>query len=225
MATAVAEFDPKALPTETQLADALKLEILDEAGAKVSFGSLIVGPGKVVVVFIRHFFCGLCQAYVENLAQVPQESLEAAGTKIIVVGCGDYQPIKAYHTTTGFKGPVYADPTRKLYQALGMTLENLKGRPANEARPSYLARLGGGAWGLISRIAKGIWQGPLQNPGLIGKQGNLSQLGGEFVFENGACTFVNRMKNTEDHAPVEELMKLTGVQHTEPAASPAAPAA
>jgi hypothetical protein len=41
-------------------------------------------------------------------------------------------------------------------------------------------------------------QGPLQNPSLIGKQGNLSQLGGEFVFVDGTCTFVNRMKNTED---------------------------
>ena len=52
-------FEPKALPTESQLAEALKLEVIDEDGAKVSFGSLIVGPGKVVVVFIRHFFCGV----------------------------------------------------------------------------------------------------------------------------------------------------------------------
>jgi hypothetical protein len=59
MSTATTEFNSKTLPTATQLADALKLDVIDETGAKVSFGSLIVGPGKVVVVFIRHFFCGV----------------------------------------------------------------------------------------------------------------------------------------------------------------------
>lgn len=40
--------------------------------------------------------------------------------------------------TTGFKGLIFADPTRALYHALGMDIERLAVTPAGEQKRSYL---------------------------------------------------------------------------------------
>jgi len=40
--------------------------------------------------------------------------------------------------STGFKGAIYAEPTRELYRTLGMTLETLARTPKGEERKSYL---------------------------------------------------------------------------------------
>jgi hypothetical protein len=40
--------------------------------------------------------------------------------------------------TTGFQGTIYADPSRQLYHALGMDIENIAGTPAGEKKRSYL---------------------------------------------------------------------------------------
>jgi hypothetical protein len=53
--------------------------------------------------------------------------------------------------TTGFLGPFYADPTRELYHALGMTLESLALTPKGEKRKSYLRLT---HWKLV---VTGIW--------------------------------------------------------------------
>ncbi|RXW14940.1 hypothetical protein EST38_g10918 [Candolleomyces aberdarensis] len=207
-------FDAKAPLTEESIVKAAELEVDDIDGKKVKFGTLFESE-KAVVVFIRHFFCGLCQIYVENLARVPSEPLSKAQTRIIVIGCGEYEAIKAYHDITGFKGAIYADPTRDLYHALGMTLETLSTAPSNQPKPGYLAGVG-----MVSNIFTSIWKGPMKNPVLIGKQGNISQLGGEFIFGPGKqCLFASRMRNTEDHVSVEELMQVAGVEYKEDSGS------
>jgi len=200
----MADSDFKALPDETAIKEASDLEVFDINGDKVKFGSIC--EKKTIVVFIRHFFCGSCQAYVEHLATVPEEALEAAGTKIVVIGCGEWNVIKSYAETAKFKGQFFADPTRKLYHALGMDIENLQRTPKGQPRPSYLSL------GLVSNIMQSFWRGPIKNPSLIGKNGNISQLGGEFIFgPELQCTFASRMKHTEDHTEVSELMKQAGV--------------
>ncbi|KAJ2914926.1 hypothetical protein MD484_g5483, partial [Candolleomyces efflorescens] len=203
-------FEPKAPLTEESIAKAAELEVDDVEGKKVKFGTLFEHE-KAVVVFIRHFFCGICQAYVENLARVPSDSLSRAHTNIIVIGCGEHEAIKAYHDMTGFKGAIYADPTRDLYHELGMTLETLSTTPSGQPKPSYLDGVSA-----IANVFTSIWKGPMKNPALIGKQGKISQLGGEFLFGPGnQCSFASRMRNTEDHVSVEELMGLAGVEYKE----------
>ncbi|KAI6031006.1 AhpC/TSA antioxidant enzyme-domain-containing protein, partial [Pisolithus marmoratus] len=129
-----------------------------------------------------------------------------ADRQIIVVGCGSYEAIAAYKASCPYA--IFADPKRELYHALGMTTETLARTPANEKRPSYLRK------GLLGNILSSIWSGPLKNPSLIGKQGNISQLGGEFVFDSDTtCTFAHRMKHTEDHTEISELMKAAGVEY------------
>ena len=53
--------------------------------------------------------------------------------------------------TAKFKGQLFADPTRKLYHALGMDIENLDRTPKGQPRPSYLLL------GSISSTIQSIW--------------------------------------------------------------------
>ena len=183
--------------------------------------------------------------YVQALAKVPQQKLDDLQTRIVIIGCGEWQPIQTYagvyspfpyvltkteaHATerTGFKGAIYADPTRSVYHALGMDIERLALTPADEKKRGYVRS------NIVSLTLSSIWvplhsfsfschcthrawqNGPVTNPGLIGKQGNISQLGGEFilgpgklpiyyqfldsnVFSGCRCSFASRMQHTED---------------------------
>jgi len=157
-------------------------------------------------VFIRHFFCGACQAYVQALADVPKEVFQKAGIKVVVIGCGEASLIESYTDATQFWGEIYADPSRKLYHSLGMTIENFDRTPNGEERKSYLPNY-------IVGVAQSIW-GALNKPTYIGKQGNLKQLGGDFIFGPGnSCSFASRMQHTEDHIEVSELIAAAGVAY------------
>ncbi|KAJ6593419.1 AhpC/TSA antioxidant enzyme-domain-containing protein [Mycena capillaripes] len=194
-----------ALPEASALELASKCEVEDDQGNKVQFGSLYADH-KTVVVFIRHFFCGL---YVEQLASVPQAALETAGAKIVVIGCGEWKGLANYRENTGFHGSVYADANRKLYHALGMDVQSLATIPAGQPKPSYITE------SFLTNAWKSMKSGPFKDPSLIGKQGNFSQLGGDFVLGPGnQCTLAHRMQNTQDHMEVVDLMKAAGVTMT-----------
>lgn len=114
---------------------------------------------------------------------------------------------------------MYADPDRKLYHSLSM-MESLKATPAGEKKKSYLDM---SLFGLVTNGLKvrhfsstvlisrrclltycrgsvGLQRG-LRHPSHIGKQGNMSQLGGEFIFGPGnTCSYASRMRHTEDRA-------------------------
>ncbi|KAK0202291.1 AhpC/TSA antioxidant enzyme-domain-containing protein [Desarmillaria ectypa] len=148
------------------------------------------------------------QQYVQELASIPQESLDKSNARIIIIGCGHPDAIStiSMSESTKFLGQIYADPTRKLYHALGMDIGTLAATPAGKERRSYLKA------GTFSNAVSSILKGPLKNPSLIGKQGKISQLGGDFVFGPGKeCIFASRMQNTEDHIEVSELMKHAGI--------------
>ncbi|KAI0726835.1 AhpC/TSA antioxidant enzyme-domain-containing protein [Fomitopsis betulina] len=192
-------------PTGATLAEIANHVVYDWQGRTADFGALIRDQ-KTVVAFIRHFFCGSCQQqYVTQLAQVKPESLQQAGVRIVVIGCGEWQLIQNYRETTGFIGDVYANPSRSLYKALGL-VENLQKTPAGQNKRSYLKK------GLLSNIFQSIMQGPLKSPLHIGKQGDIQQNGGEFVFGPGeTCSFASRMRHTEDHVEVADLLCAAGV--------------
>ncbi|KAF6753168.1 hypothetical protein DFP72DRAFT_1170981 [Ephemerocybe angulata] len=207
--------DPKALPTPETLAAAAALDIYDADGAKVKFGSLFEDQSTktLIVVFIRHFFCGACHAYVESISSTSQAAFEESNTKVAVIGCGDHAAIRPYRETSLAQSPssssftFYTDPTRTLFHTLGMTYCNLDRTPAGQPTPAYLGPLG-----FMRRLGQALWRGPVKNPSMIGKHGNEKQNGGEFVFGPGMeCRFASRMRHTEDHVPVEELLQAAGV--------------
>ncbi|XP_006453768.1 hypothetical protein AGABI2DRAFT_147179 [Agaricus bisporus var. bisporus H97] len=196
--------DPRHLPSEEELKKAGDCNVLDSQGNEVQFSS-IYSANKTIIVFIRHFFCG---EYVTALANIPKDKLDSSNVKVVVVGCGDWQAIKGsgYAALTNLQGDIFTDPTRNLYRALGMNIENLETTPSGEKKRSYIKK------STVSGILSSVWNGPLKNPNLLGKQGNISQLGGEFVFGPGnVCSFASRMQHTEDHVEVDDLLKAAGV--------------
>ncbi|KAN0107714.1 AhpC/TSA antioxidant enzyme domain containing protein [Russula decolorans] len=190
----------------TVLESAVDTQVFNSDGGIVRFGD-IYADQKTIVVFIRHFFCGSCMQYVSQLTTVREDALKEASTKIALVGCGDWKLIENYKQETGFQGEIYANPDRKLYDNLGL-ISNLQVTTKGEEKRSYLKR------GLLNNTLWSIWRGPLKNPSHIGKQGNISQLGGDFILGPGvACSFMSRMRHTEDHVEVSELMKAAGVTY------------
>ncbi|KAJ7591520.1 hypothetical protein C8J56DRAFT_565890 [Mycena floridula] len=190
-------------PAAEALKNASDIDVLDANGSKVKFGSLFADQ-KTVVVFIRHFFCGSCQMYVEDLAEAQNSTPENLAIPIVVIGCGEPDLINFYAEKTGFKGPIYAEPTTKLLKSLGMEVSTVKGTPAGEKRSSYLKK------GPLANALSSTWT-IFMNIRLLGKQGSFSQLGGEFVLGPGAqCTMAHRMQHTEDHIDVADLMKAAG---------------
>ncbi|KAG8983308.1 hypothetical protein FRB90_006134, partial [Tulasnella sp. 427] len=149
----------------------------------------------------------MCASYVSALAKVPTDALDAAGTKIVLIGCGAWDMIPTYQDTTKFKGLVYSDPTCKLHDTLSM-VSDLVVPPKNERSiRSYVPRRYGKA------VRKGIVEG-LKQPinAVTGRYGPIPQLGGDFIMGPGnVCTYAHRMRNTMDHLEVHDLMALADV--------------
>lgn len=136
-----------------------------------------------------------------------------------------------YREATGCPFPIYADPTRKLYDLLGMTRTLTMGTRPEYQRMSMIQ-------GMMSSIVQGLKQ---IRAGKVLKGGDYWQVGGEFLFEPTApmdmaspspgfanadhkqlgeglaeraeekkVTWCHRMKNTRDHAEIPELREVLG---------------
>jgi hypothetical protein len=140
-----------------------------------------------------------------------------------------------YQTETSCPFPIYADPTKKLYNELGMLRTLNLG-----ARPEYQRHQ------LVSLIMASVVQSLKQlKSGKTFQGGDYQQVGGEFMFEpvnmstpigspeeeqrelgarrgvegmfeNGyveekMVTWCHRMRNTRDHAEIPELREVLGL--------------
>ncbi|KAH8893290.1 hypothetical protein GQ53DRAFT_108417 [Thozetella sp. PMI_491] len=153
--------------------------VLDRHGKTHTFRSLYAGSHvarRVLVIFVRHFFCGNCQEYLRALsASITPDALLRLpiSTFIAVVGCGDPGLIDMYASETNCPFPIYADPTRKLYDELGMIKTLALG-----ARPAYMSK------SILRSSLHSVVQGLKQiGTGLVTKAGDQRQIGGEFLFE------------------------------------------
>ncbi|PTB68538.1 hypothetical protein BBK36DRAFT_1191112 [Trichoderma citrinoviride] len=226
--------------------------VLDKHGKSRTFKSLYMGPNvarRVLVIFIRHFFCGNCQEYLRALSEVitPESLLRLPiSTFITVVGCGDPKLIDMYAKETGCPFPIYTDPTRQLFDALGMVKTLTMG-----AKPAYTKK--STSKGIFDSIVQGLRQVP---KGLALKSGDHRQVGGEFLFEplhivtpvstpreeqhpqfstiekpeagkvkskaeeeraeEKKITWCHRMKTTRDHAEMPELLEVLGLDSVIP---------
>ncbi|KFY39766.1 hypothetical protein V494_03851 [Pseudogymnoascus sp. VKM F-4513 (FW-928)] len=214
-----------ALPTQATLSKIEDYPVLDRDGKSVPFKSLYTGPNvprRVLLIFVRHFYCGNCQQYLKTLSAsiTPDALLQLpVPTFIAVIGCGSPSLIKMYADATACPFPIYSDPTAKLYSDLGMVRTLALG-----ARPEYQRR------GLVTSTLASIVQGLKQIPAgraLVG--GDMQQVGGEFLFEpvgelaaspitpgvgeeeDKRVVWCHRMRNTRDHAEVPELREVLGL--------------
>ncbi|KAF8307355.1 hypothetical protein DL93DRAFT_2064888 [Clavulina sp. PMI_390] len=185
---------------------AAQLEVFDVEGNAVRFGSLFE-DSMTIVCFIRHFWCPLCQDYMQSVVDnAPKEALDRAGIKLVIIGCGSPSLAKAYKEKV-FNSPhdIYVDPTRTLYRALGMTRRTNDGG-RDEEKGEYIVH------GPISGIGF-VVRNALKMP--IGKAGDIKQLGGEFLFGPGIrADYCHRMPTTRGHTSIRELLRLANVDLT-----------
>ncbi|KAJ5309408.1 ATP-dependent DNA helicase mph1 [Penicillium atrosanguineum] len=193
------KLDPKDLaaekcPSAEKLRQIEDYTVLDKEG------------NRVLVIFIRHFFCGSCQEFVRALAgsMKPEDLLKLpVSTSIVLVGCGGPALIDHYTKETGCPFPIYADPTRKLYADLDLITSYALGE-----RPEYFRM------GMVRLVADSLAQSLRHvSNGLITKAGDSSQNGGEFLFESTGeddkqVTWCHRMTNTRDHSSIPAVARV-----------------
>ncbi|KAI4127857.1 MAG: hypothetical protein LQ347_004427 [Umbilicaria vellea] len=191
-------------PTTGDLSNAADIPVLAVDGTSCPFQSLYSNSDttqRVLIIFIRHFFCGVCQEYIRALCNsIPRPGLPPS-TSIKIIGCGQASLISKYVQMTSCVYPIYAEPSRKLYDMLGMT-SNLS---MGSKKPDYLTKsmLAVTVQSIVKTIASGT-------DALKG--GDVKQIGGEFLFEGGEVVWCHRMQNTRDHAEVEVLREVLGLE-------------
>jgi AhpC/TSA antioxidant enzyme len=135
------------LPSLLQLNYAACLPITGENGERITFGSLFKSQ-RTIVIFIRHFWCPLCQDYMSSVNSFirpemvcstcdsesgdyhhpsHEETIRGtdhnnAGTRIrfVVISNGAPGMIVKYRQIFGLSFKMYTDPSLAVYQALGM---------------------------------------------------------------------------------------------------------
>ncbi|KAG2750151.1 hypothetical protein P692DRAFT_20734199, partial [Suillus brevipes Sb2] len=198
-------FDENALPTKRQLLDAASCVVVAENGIRVPFGDLFRDQ-KTVVIFIRHFWCPLCQDYMFSIANtVDPQVLKQSGINLVIISNGSFNMIKSYRQIFRTPYAVYTDPSSRIYSILGMTMKSVESK-AEQRRSSYVrhSRAGGIAMVIANalRVGMPVWE----------KAGDVAQLGGEFVLGPGlTASYAHRMRSRSSHAPIVRVLTAAGV--------------
>lgn len=157
-----------------------------------------------------------CQEYLRTLCASITPSSLPPSTSIVVIGCGSPTLIPMYIEQTACPYPIYADPTRRLYNILGMTMTLSLGKKG----PDYIQHT------LVAGMVKSIVQGVKRiGSGDALQAGDMRQVGGEFLFSSTSrldekkskveVTWCHRMKNTRDHAEVPVIHELLGLDSSD----------
>ncbi|OAX34946.1 hypothetical protein K503DRAFT_697783 [Rhizopogon vinicolor AM-OR11-026] len=207
-------FDENALPTRRQLLEAASCNVVAENGLRVPFGD-IFREQKTVVIFIRHFWCPLCQDYMASIVNtVDPRVLRQSGINLVIISNGSYNMIKSYRQIFRMPYAVYTDPSSRLYGILGMTLKSIEPK-GDKLRSSYVrhGRAGGIAMVIANalRVGMPVWE----------KGGDVTQLGGEFVLGPGiTASYAHRMRTRSSHAPIVRVLTAAGVHVYSPSETP-----
>ncbi|KAJ7072088.1 AhpC/TSA antioxidant enzyme-domain-containing protein, partial [Mycena amicta] len=195
-------FNQTRLPTQRELEEAAALPVISETGVRIPFGRLWSNR-KTIVCFIRHFWCPLCQDFMASISQnVSPQVLQSAGVDLVIISNGSFEMIKAYRRIFRTPYEVYTDPTHKVYNALGMTIQSLEKGP----KGTYVRHGTLGGIGMVvanaAKVGMPVWKAG----------GEISQLGGEFVLGPGlSCSWAHRMRYTRNHVPILKVVEAAGV--------------
>ena len=207
-----------ALPTREQLTRAASLLVIAESGVRATFGSLFADQ-RTIVIFIRHFWCPLCQDYMSSVRSFVRPDVLHSSTalgdecgsaaKLVIISNGSHAMISKYKQIFRMPFEMYTDPTLAVYNTLGMA----RGRdgdypaclpapkappqePAGTDKPKKVRNGGyvkhGTMGGIVMVLVRAIKVGmPVWEKG-----GDVAQLGGEFVFGPGYVCFCSRSNVT-----------------------------
>jgi len=197
-------------PDRGTLAAAGEVPLYDTYGNMRPFRTFFTGLDAIgdrqLIIFIRHFYCGACQAYIKHLAEeITMQTYYTMPipTSIVVIGCGSPALIPHYKKVTQCPFPIFAEPSRKLFRILGMSMSvNIGAR-----RPDYMKEISPPAWLLEQFRQMGQTKGMKKFRG-----GNWMQIGGEFLFQDGQVVWCHRMKNYRDHVEISKLRRVLEIE-------------
>lgn len=195
-----------ALPSSDQLASAKTASIFDDQGKTIQFSSILDEAHSaqlpVLLVFTRHFHCGMCKEFVKGLAR-SSALTDSSSVSVVVVGPGQPSGVpgyKAWVENPPFR--FYADPELHLYHALGVTKRSLELGPGGSHHQESFTK------NLFSSVSEIVKSGTKALQG-----GDFKQLGGEFVFnKQGEPVLAHRMQHTRDHTEISELERAVTTQ-------------
>jgi hypothetical protein len=121
--------------------------------------------------------------------------------RLVIIGCGAPDLITEYSQTSSNEYPIYADPSRSIYTALGLA-NTLEMGP----KPKYQEETIGNT---IVTSFFGVLGG--LKGGKAFRGGKYDQVGGEFYFEGGQVRWCHRMENTRGHSEVDVIKAVMGV--------------
>lgn len=193
-----------ALPTPEQLSAANAAFVLDNQGNQVDFSSIQEQAKAkqlpLVLIFTRHFHCGMCKEYVRAVA-ASKILTDPSRVLTVIVGPGEASGLTSYQDSVNNPPfTFYADPQLRLYHALGVTRRNLAlGDPSKDKIGSH--HKGSFTQNLFSSVGEILKSGTQALKG-----GDFKQLGGEFVWDKeGKPVLAHRMRHTRDHSEVSSL--------------------
>lgn len=164
------------------------LQVLTPQGEAVPLGALW-RERPALLFLVRHYGCQFCRAQLADLREaIP--AIEAAGVQPVVIGNGTPLMAEAFVEETGLAVPLYTNPGREVYQALGAK------------RPGALALLNPRLWWNGIRVAlRGFFPRKVQ--------GDAAQLGGVFLVRpDGQMPYAYRSDLAGDHPSNEELLRV-----------------
>ncbi|KAM0747739.1 hypothetical protein T439DRAFT_328401 [Meredithblackwellia eburnea MCA 4105] len=231
------EFDRFGMPSLEALQVAADCELVGESGTTVRFGDLVHERKKVVVVFLRHLWCGLCQSYVVALktAQTSLSTLSnsSASTHSLAESpLSPSSPKGATRTNFSKLPPVYilliSSGSPSLIPIYRARLECPFPLYVDKSRKLYKTLgMTRKTWDGGKESEKGSYVTQSQLKNVVSSTvnglrmprypGDQKQLGGEFVFstENDAstitCLYASRMSTTRNHSEVRDLFAAAGV--------------
>jgi hypothetical protein len=193
-------FDVWRPPSQRRLWEAGTCTIRNEDGNLIPFSDLFPKwedapangpPPRVMLVFLRHFWCGPCQDYtLESISTLDTKMLAANNIKVYVLGSGHWKLLKPYRQLFRCPFPFFTDGPRRLYSLLGM-IKHASYLPfkypwSDAERGGYNHRP------LMKQAVAGFKNAFLHMP--LANPGNWTQLGGEFILSPGyKCDFAHRM--------------------------------
>jgi hypothetical protein len=99
---------------------------------------------------------------------------------VLIIGCGSYQPIEQYITSTSSPYPVYANPSLSLYRAFEFKA-SFTDKAKDDPEKDYMV----GQGSTVSRVLGGVLKSALGDLGNFGNQGPMAQNGGEVIMTPG----------------------------------------
>ncbi|KAK7885171.1 hypothetical protein LTR67_010662 [Exophiala xenobiotica] len=222
----------EAMPNSSTLKQAFEHEIYSSDGTPLSFGSLfnnnnnntslgVTSRGdehqpspSILVIFIRHFFCGNCQEYIRRLSSADspfdptsrhqqQHALHLGNFSkpttttdphpppppaVVIIGPGSPSLLASYASRTQCAFPIYADPSTQLYDILGMHRTLSMGVKS----PAYIQH------SLWSGAVKSAWQ-------IVKRVGNGDAMdGGDWQVNGGEFLFVWSSSNSNSKSSMTQ---------------------